>query len=232
LRAGRPPPSSVSVAPNVMLGTTVPSTVHIDDMPRESSAGSGSRSRTARSGPDAAGNAATTPSVGDLPKADVISARSPATPGTSTPWTVAMTMGWIMGPATASVMGTVPEEKAGVASAMNDVTRQVGGALGTAVIGSLITSLYVSRVGDATAALPEAARAASEDSIGQANAVAATLPDSSNLADAASSAFTEAIGIGFTVAGAVAIVAALAVRRLLPTDRAISRIPAAEPAVA
>jgi EmrB/QacA subfamily drug resistance transporter len=145
---------------------------------------------------------------------------------------LAMTMGWIMGPATASVMGTVPEEKSGVASAMNDVTRQVGGALGTAVIGSLITSLYASRVGDATAALPETARAASEDSIGQANAVAATLPDGSHLADAASSAFTEAVGIGFSVAGAVAIVAAIAVRRLLPTDRAISRIPAAEPAVA
>ena len=145
---------------------------------------------------------------------------------------LAMTMGWIMGPATASVMGTVPEEKAGVASAMNDVTRQVGGALGTAVIGSLITSLYASRVGDATAALPKAARAASEDSIGQANAVAATLPDGSHLAHAASSAFTEAVGIGFTVAGAVAIVAAIAVRRLLPTDRAVSRVPALEPAVA
>src|SRR5262245_46396926 len=47
---------------------------------------------------------------------------------------VALSMGSIMGPATASVMSSVPEEKAGVASAMNDVTRQVGGALGTAVI--------------------------------------------------------------------------------------------------
>jgi EmrB/QacA subfamily drug resistance transporter len=60
---------------------------------------------------------------------------------------LSLTMGWIMGPATSSVMSTVPEEKSGVASAMNDVTRQVGGALGTAVIGSLITSLYASRLG-------------------------------------------------------------------------------------
>ena len=59
---------------------------------------------------------------------------------------VALSMGWIIGPATESVMGAVPEEKAGVASAMNDVTRQVAGALGTAVIGSLITSLYASRI--------------------------------------------------------------------------------------
>ena len=55
---------------------------------------------------------------------------------------LALSMGWIMGPATDSVMGAVPEEKAGVASAMSDVTRQVAGALGIAVIGSLIASLY------------------------------------------------------------------------------------------
>jgi hypothetical protein len=84
-RAGSPPPSSISMAPNVMLGTTVPSTVHIGDMPRESSAGSGSTSRTARSGPEALVNAATTASVGDLPNADVVSAL--CSPGTSTPWT-------------------------------------------------------------------------------------------------------------------------------------------------
>ncbi len=39
----------------------------------------------------------------------------------------ALSMGCVMGPATASVMGAVPKEKAGVASAMNDVTRQVAG---------------------------------------------------------------------------------------------------------
>ena len=61
----------------------------------------------------------------------------------------ALSMGCVMGPATASVMGAVPKEKAGVGSAMNDVTRQVGGSLGTAVIGSLVASFYGSRVSDA-----------------------------------------------------------------------------------
>ena len=42
----------------------------------------------------------------------------------------ALSMGCIMGPATGSVMGAVPKEKSGVASAMNDVTRQVGGVAG------------------------------------------------------------------------------------------------------
>src|SRR5690242_14579151 len=85
-------------------------------------------------------------------------------------------MGCIMGPATGSVMGAVPKEKSGVASAMNDVTRQVGGSLGTAVIGSLVTTFYGSRVADATAGLPDGAASAVKDSIGGANAVADKLP--------------------------------------------------------
>jgi MFS family permease len=96
---------------------------------------------------------------------------------------LALALGWIAGPATDSVMGAVPEEKAGVASAMNDVTRQVGGALGTAVIGSLITSLYTSNVESGASA---------------------------------GNAFTDALGIGFLIAGAVALVAAVLVRRWLP----------------
>jgi MFS transporter, DHA2 family, multidrug resistance protein len=130
----------------------------------------------------------------------------------------AVAMGWIMGPATESVMGSLPEEKAGVGSAMNDVTRQVGGALGTAVIGSLISSLYASRIADSVAGLPDAARAAAEDSIGKANAVAASLPASEGerIADAAAKAFTDALGIGFAVAAGCALVAAIAARRWLP----------------
>jgi hypothetical protein len=90
----------------------------------------------------------------------------------------ALNLGWIMGPATESVMPSVPEEKSGVGSAMNDITRQVGGALGTAII----SSVYASRVADSAAGLPDAARAAAEDSIGQANAIAATLPVSESAA--------------------------------------------------
>jgi EmrB/QacA subfamily drug resistance transporter len=142
---------------------------------------------------------------------------------------LAVSMGWIMGPATGSVMSSVPEEKAGVASAMNDVTREVAGALGTAVIGSLITSLYASRVSDATAALPAGARSAARDSVGQAQAVAAQLPAdaAARLSDAAGAAFTDALGIGFAVAATFAAAAALLVWRRLPAKR-----PAPAPAVA
>jgi EmrB/QacA subfamily drug resistance transporter len=147
---------------------------------------------------------------------------------------IAMSMGWIMGPATDSVMGAVPAAKSGVASAMNDVTRQVAGALGTAVIGSLITSLYASRIGDSVAALPEQARVAAEDSIGQANAVATQLPaeQGANLAADAAEAFTHALSIGFTVAGAAALIAAVVVRRWLPDRHRESGVVEITPAVA
>jgi hypothetical protein len=116
------------------------------------------------------------------------------------------------------VMGAVPEEKSGVASAMNDVTRQVAGALGTAVIGSLITSLYGSRVADATTGLPSAAQSAVEDSIGSANAVASQLPadQAASLTHSAASAFTEALGLGLCAAAIAAFVAAVIVIRRLP----------------
>jgi EmrB/QacA subfamily drug resistance transporter len=147
---------------------------------------------------------------------------------------LAMGLGWIAGPATDSVMGAVPEQKAGVASAMNDVTRQVAGALGTAVIGSLITSLYGARVSDSVATLPEQARVAAVDSIGQANAVAAELPasEAARVVTAAADAFTTAMGIGFVVAGACAMLGAIAVRRWLPADhRETTPIMALEPQV-
>jgi EmrB/QacA subfamily drug resistance transporter len=130
----------------------------------------------------------------------------------------ALSMGWIMGPATSSVMGSVPEEKAGVASAMNDVTREVAGALGTAVVGSLITTLYASKVADAVAGMPADVQDAVKDSIGRANGVASTLPadQSQSLMDAAAHAFTDALGIGFAVAAIAAVVAAVVVKLKLP----------------
>src|SRR5262249_40660111 len=50
---------------------------------------------------------------------------------------------WIArAPATESIMGSLPREKAGIGSAMNDTTRQVGGALGVAVLGSITAASY------------------------------------------------------------------------------------------
>ncbi len=58
----------------------------------------------------------------------------------------ALGFGFTMGPATNSVMGSVPVNEAGVGSAMNDTNRQVGGALGIAVLGTVLNSTYLTQL--------------------------------------------------------------------------------------
>jgi hypothetical protein len=132
-----------------------------------------------------------------------------------------LAMGSVMAPATVAVMSAVPEAKAGVGSAMNDVNRQVAGALGVAVIGSISSSIYSSKVESATAALPQAAAKAATDSVGGAAAVAAHLPAQASdaLTAAAHAAFTDAIGLALLVGSAVAVVGAMLVKRYLPDLR-------------
>jgi EmrB/QacA subfamily drug resistance transporter len=55
-------------------------------------------------------------------------------------------MGLAGAPATESIMGALPRERASIGSAINDTTRELGGALGVAVVGSLMASLYGARV--------------------------------------------------------------------------------------
>ena len=123
---------------------------------------------------------------------------------------LALSMGAAMAPATDSVMSAVPEAKAGVGSAMSDVTRQVGGALGVAVIGSIIATAYGRDMSGAPAAAGE--------SVGAAHAMAERLGGSAGgeLADTAGRAFTDALGIGLTAAAAIAVAGAALILRRLP----------------
>jgi EmrB/QacA subfamily drug resistance transporter len=134
---------------------------------------------------------------------------------------MAFFMSNVMAPATGSVMGSVPEAKAGVGSAMNDVNRQVGGALGVAIIGSIMNAVYRSEMSGVVAALPAGTRHAAGDSIGAARAVAQHLPTmaSQHLATASARAFTHALGIGFFSAAIVAAATAPVVIALLPGGR-------------
>ena len=129
-----------------------------------------------------------------------------------------LAMGNVMAPATESVMSAVPDAKAGVGSAMNDVNRQVAGALGVAIIGSVASSVYSSRLDSATAALPPGAADAATDSIGGAGGVAAQLPAGAGdaLTAAANGAFTDAIGLAMLVGSAIALAGAFLVKRYLP----------------
>ena len=127
-------------------------------------------------------------------------------------------MGNIMAPATDAVMGAVPVAKAGVASATNDVTRQVAGAIGVAVIGSVFNSSYTSSVSDAVAQLPPEAAAAAANSVGAAIQVAAQLPESVGLAvaEAARQSFVDAMGVAVWVAVALAAAGAVFIIRFMP----------------
>ena len=142
-------------------------------------------------------------------------------------------MGWVMAPATDAVVGAVPAAKSGVASATNTVARMVSGALGVAVIGSLISSLYTNDVEGSLGGLPAQAQARAEDSVGASSAIAAQLPPeaASGLLATTGDAFTQAMGTGFLVAAALAAVTAVLVARFLPArERVVAETAAAEPA--
>jgi EmrB/QacA subfamily drug resistance transporter len=129
-------------------------------------------------------------------------------------------MGLTMAPATESIMGSLPRAKAGVGSAVNDTTRQVGGALGVAIVGSVMSSIYVSRIDDVLAGqpIPDTARARAEDSLGGALAVAGRLGGDlgPQLASAAKEAFIAGLHRGVVVASAAAALGALVAWRWLP----------------
>jgi Na+/melibiose symporter-like transporter len=74
-------------------------------------------------------------------------------------------MGLVLAPATEAIMSVVPREKAGAGAAVNNSVRQVGGALGVAILGSLMASAYSARLGTAVDGLPPGAREEAGESI-------------------------------------------------------------------
>jgi EmrB/QacA subfamily drug resistance transporter len=151
-------------------------------------------------------------------------------PGTGAAWLVgwfflvALAMGWVMAPATDAVVGSVPTAKSGVASATNTVARMVAGALGVAVTGSLVSSLYANDVEGSLGSLPAQAQAGAGDSVGAAAAIAAQLPgdSASSLLATAGDAFSEAMGVGLSVSAALAAVLAVVVARFLPARELVA----------
>jgi hypothetical protein len=89
---------------------------------------------------------------------------------------IAIGLGLVMAPATDSIMGSVPEHKAGIGSAMNDTTREIGGALGVAILGTVLNNVYIEEVRALLTQLPDLPEQAFEgvrDSIQGAHFVAA-----------------------------------------------------------
>ncbi len=125
-------------------------------------------------------------------------------------------MGFTSAPATESIMGAVPEANAGVGSGVNDTTRELGGTLGVAVIGSVFASLYASAFNDAADALPVGP---ASDSIGAAFAVAEQLGGAPGamVREIASGGFYDGLAAGCLVAAGVCAVGAVFVAILLPS---------------
>ena len=112
-------------------------------------------------------------------------------------------MGLAGAPATESITSSLPPERANIGSAVNDTTRELGGALGVAVVGSLMASIYAGR-------LPADASAAARDSLG------AAVAEGPVLAAAAREAFVHAMSRASLVVALVAAAGAVVAARHLP----------------
>jgi EmrB/QacA subfamily drug resistance transporter len=128
-------------------------------------------------------------------------------------------MGFTSAPATESIMGAVPAANAGVGSGVNDTTRELGGTLGVAVIGSVFASLYAAGFDGATSGLPTEA---ASDSVGAAFAISDQLGGASGalIREMASAGFYDGLAAGCLVAAGVCAVGSLFVAVALPSQPA------------
>ena len=131
-------------------------------------------------------------------------------------------MAMTMTPMTTQLMAAVPRDRAGMGSATNDTTRELGGALGVAVLGSLLASQYTSGMSDAVAGLPPQARETSpRSSIGGALGLGRSRGSCPQERRRRRPAARSSTGSPLAAAtGAVLVfLAAIAVKRYLPSDK-------------
>lgn len=126
--------------------------------------------------------------------------------------------------ATDAIISSIPRRKAGVGSAVNDTTRELGGALGIAVIGSLLADGYRSSIDGKVDFLPTEFVEGAEESIGAAiNVTREYTTDGAELIATANSAFIDGMSLAFIVAGAVMIATSLVVYKYLPTKLTVAK---------
>jgi EmrB/QacA subfamily drug resistance transporter len=126
-------------------------------------------------------------------------------------------MAHVMPPATVMIMSSLPREKAGSGSAINNTFRQVGGAMGVAVLGSLLSTTYRNGIDGHLGVLPASDRHAAGESVQATLAVAEKLgPAGRALVRPAHDAFIHAMHITAMGSAAVALVGAVVVLLFLP----------------
>jgi hypothetical protein len=142
-------------------------------------------------------------------------------------------IGFCTAPSTLAIMTAVPDEKQGVASAVNDTTREVGAALGIALAGSILAARYANALAPGLAGFPAPVRAHASHSLAQALEISKTLgPQGGQLAKLSQAAFLQAMETSLLVMGVIIAVAALLIgawapgrdgRQLRPIRRIVSR---------
>jgi DHA2 family multidrug resistance protein-like MFS transporter len=134
----------------------------------------------------------------------------------------------VMPPSTESIMSTLPREKAGVGSAVSNTIRQIGGALGVAVLGSMLAAVYRNDMTPKVAGLPAAARSIAAESISGTYGVAEKLgPAGKALTAAANEAFVHAMHTTAIGSLIVAVLGLIVVAAWLPRRSGPVNAPAA-----
>jgi DHA2 family multidrug resistance protein-like MFS transporter len=119
--------------------------------------------------------------------------------------------------ASAAILGSVPPERAGGAAAVQETAFELGGALGVAVLGSVMTSAYQAGLG-ALPGLPAGAEAAVREGLPGAAEVAGGLGSGAGAAllEVARAAFVDGFGVTVGIAAGVMLVGAIAALALMP----------------
>ncbi len=134
--------------------------------------------------------------------------------------------------ATESIMGVVKPEQAGAGSAVNDATREIGGTLGVAVLGSVYSSLYASHLRGHSGGLSSALVQKATSSFGAGRAIAAHIPGAPGVAfgGAVSASFMDGLHAACFVASGICVLGAAFVAGLLPSRPGLPAADASEPA--
>ncbi len=119
-------------------------------------------------------------------------------------------IGLCTAPTTSVIMTTAPDDKQGVASAVNDASREIGAALGIALAGSMLAAQYAKTLAPSLIGLPKSVGDAASTSLSQALEVARRLgPAGTRLADVSKTAFIDAMHSSLLVLGILIAVSAV-----------------------
>ncbi|MFH9348401.1 DHA2 family efflux MFS transporter permease subunit [Kitasatospora sp. NPDC017646] len=127
-------------------------------------------------------------------------------------------MAHVMPPVTVAIMGSLPREKAGAGSAVNNTFRQVGGSLGVAVLGAVLSTVYRDGMSDTLTHLPEGLRDKAGESLEATLAIADRIPNGAGkaLIAPANDAFIHAMHVVASLSVGISLVGALVAWFLLP----------------